>query len=375
MKLIFSTIIILHGAIHLLGFLKAFEISYLPQFSCNFSKLSGMFWLLATILLFISGIGFIKKENWWSWLAIVAVVISTVLIITVWKDAKFGMIANLIILIVAVVSMQTDRFNNKTETEVAQILEHTKTINITKVSEAEISGLPEPVKRWLEVSGVVGKEKIHAVWLKQKAKMKMKPEQENWNDATAEQYFTVQNPAFVWKVKMKISPFIKIAGRDKFINGKGEMQIKMFSLLNIVNEKGTKMDEGTLQRYLGEIVWFPSAALSPFITWEAIDSHSAKATIDYKGTKGAGTFHFNENGDFIRYSALRYKGNEPDAERVEWVIDVKEHAVMNGIKIPVKMTATWKLDEGDWTWLDLEITDIRYNSTFRQTPLLKQQRG
>ncbi|WP_372649818.1 DUF6544 family protein [Draconibacterium sp.] len=76
--------------------------------------------------------------------------------------------------------------------------------------------LPEPIKRWLEVSGVVGKEIIYTVWLKQKAKMKMKPGQEKWNDATAEQYFTIQNPAFVRKVKMNLSPFIKITGRDKF---------------------------------------------------------------------------------------------------------------------------------------------------------------
>jgi hypothetical protein len=34
---------------------------------------------------------------------------------------------------------------------------------------------------------------------------------------------------------------------------------------------------------------------------------------------------------------------------------------MNGVKIPVKLTATWKLDEGDWTWLKLEITEIKYN--------------
>ena len=280
---------------------------------------------------------------------------------TVWKDAKYGLILNLIILIVSVVSIVTVRFNNKVETEITQILAHTKTINKTTVGEQEISDLPEPVKRWLEVSGVVGKEKIHSVWLKQTAKMKMKPEQGNWNDATAEQYFTVQNPAFVWKVKMNMPPFLKITGRDKFVDGKGEMQIKMFSTISIVNEKGSKMNEGTLQRYLGEIVWFPSAALSPFITWEAIDSNSAKATMDYKGTKGFGIFHFNENGDFIRYNALRFKGNKVDAERYEWVIDVREHAVMNGIKIPVKMTATWKLDESDWTWLDLEVTDIKYN--------------
>jgi len=361
MKYIFSIIVFIHGAIHLMGFVKGFKLGEIQNLSSDISKISAIFWLVSFALFAMSAIGFLLDKNFWLFFTVLAVVISSVLIISTWSDSKFGMIANLLILIVAVFSFTNLRFSNKVETEIAQILAHTKTINETTVSEQEISDLPEPVKRWLEVSGVVGKEKINSVWLKQKAKMKMKPEQENWNDATAEQYFTVQNPAFIWKVKMKMLPFIKIAGRDKFVDGKGEMQIKMFSLLNIVNEKGSKMDEGTLQRYLGEMVWFPSAALSPFITWEAIDNRSAKAKMDYQGTKGSGTFHFNENGDFIRYSALRFKGNEVDAERYEWVIDVREHAVKNGIKIPVKMTATWKLDEGDWTWLDLEITEITYN--------------
>ncbi len=127
-------------------------------------------------------------------------------------------------------------------------------------------------------------------------------------------------------------PFIKIAERDKFIDGEGEMQIKMFSTINIVNTKETKIDEGTLQRFLGEKVWFPSAAFSPYIGWDAIDDLSAKATIQYKGTLGSGTF-YNKQGDFVKYSALRYKCNEPDALRYEWLINVSEHAIMNGVKI------------------------------------------
>ncbi len=361
MKYLFSIIIFLHGAIHLLGFLKAFEITNLPQLTGNITKVSGLFWLFAAILLFISGFGFIKKESWWNWLVIVSSIISIVLIITVWNDAKYGIIANLIFLIVAYFSLSQVIFNKKVSKEIAQIIEHSESFKTTKITTGQFSELPIPVANWLKASGIVGKEEVNTVWLSQKAKIKMNPEQEKWNDATAEQYFTVQKPAFIWKIKMKMLSFIKIAGRDKFIDGKGEMQIKMFSAINVVNEKGSKMDEGTLQRFLGEIVWFPTAALSPFITWEEIDSSSAKATMNYKGTKGSGTFHFNEKGNFIRYSALRFKGNEVDAKRYQWVIDVKEQAVMNGVKIPIKMTATWKLDEEDWTWLEMEIADIKYN--------------
>lgn len=361
MRLLFSTLIFLHGAIHLLGFVKAYNIAQLPGLMENISKMSGFFWLVATLLLLSAGIAFLSKESWWSWLAIVSVIISIVLIISIWSDAKYGIIANVVILIGALFSIFSTEFQHKTDAEISQILQHAKTSKISKVNRNEISDLPEPVQRWLEVSGVVGKEIIYSVWLKQKAKMKMKPKQENWNDAEAEQYFVTEKPAFVWKVNMKVPPFIKITGRDKFIDGKGEMQIKMFSAINIVNEKGRKMDEGTLQRYLGEIVWFPSAALNPYINWEAVDSFSAKATMSYMGTTGSGTFHFNKNGDFVRYSTFRYKNNSPDAKRYEWIIDVADYAVKQGIKIPVKMTATWKLDEGDWTWLDLEVTDIKYN--------------
>jgi len=92
----------------------------------------------------------------------------------------------------------------------------------------------------------------------------------------------------------------------------------------------------------------------------------AKATITYKGTSGSGTFYFNSEGDFIKFSAMRYMGNDSDAKRHEWVLLVDEHKSFEGIKVPSKMTATWKLDSKDWTWIKLEITDIKYNENASQ---------
>lgn len=266
-----------------------------------------------------------------------------------------------IIILIAICWISHSLFNRKILNEISEIRGESDSCATSKVTLEELSELPQPVSNWLKSSGVVNNEKINFVWLRQEAKMKMNPEQQTWNHITAEQWFSIEAPAFIWEVKMDILPFLKIVGRDKFFEGKGEMLIKIFSLFNVVNEKGVKMDEGTLQRFLGEIVWFPTAALSPYITWEEIDSLTAKATMDYKGTKGSGTFHFNKKGDFIRYSALRYKGNEPNAKRYKWEINVSEYEVMNGVRIPVKMTATWKLDKGDWTWLDLEVKEIKYN--------------
>ncbi len=128
-----------------------------------------------------------------------------------------------------------------------------------------LGALPYPVQLWLTNCGTVGKEKIYAVWLKQKGFMRTKPEQHKWIEANAEQYFTVNKPAFIWKVNMDIMPMLPVTGRDKFVDGKGQMKIKLFSLFNIANDSGEKIDEGALQRYLAEICWFPSAALSSYI--------------------------------------------------------------------------------------------------------------
>ena len=44
-----------------------------------------------------------------------------------------------------------------------------------------------------------------------------------------------------------------------------------------------------------------------------------------------------------------------------WIINAIDHKTINGIKIPAKLEVSWRLEEGVWTWLKLEITDIRYN--------------
>jgi hypothetical protein len=270
-------------------------------------------------------------------------------------------IAGLLILVVAMSAYGHWRFNRLIRNETEAIQSRVKTGDLPAISEAELAALPEPVKKWLIVSGAVGGERIVSVTAEQQALMKMKPDQENWLAAQAFQLTTVDPPAFIWTVEMKMNPVIGIRGRDKFVNGKGEMLIKMNGLFNIVRERGEKLDEGTVQRYLGELVWVPSLALSPTIEWETRDEFSARATMSYKGTSGSGTFHFNELGDFIRFSAWRYQGNEPDSERFEWVITVDEYRAFDGIRVPSRMKATWRLEEGDWTWLDLEITSLKYN--------------
>jgi hypothetical protein len=100
MKFLFFNMVVLHGIVNLQGFMKAFKLISTdePVSDLGRSKLNGLLWVLASILyvgvaIFI----FIKKDSWWLYAAI-ALLISQYLIFCNWEEARYGTIANLIIL-------------------------------------------------------------------------------------------------------------------------------------------------------------------------------------------------------------------------------------------------------------------------------------
>ncbi len=361
MKIVFLIIVFIHGLIHLLGFVKGYGLKEVKELTLPISKPMGLVWLTATALFLMYGILYSANSEYAWLIGLISVLMSQILIITFWKDARFGTIPNIVILIVSIISFGFHSFQKLVHQETNHILSQNKALDEKVITENAIKGLPEPVKNWLRHSGAIGKPYMSVGKVMQKAEIKMKPDQNNWMSATAIQYTTIDNPAFIWTVDVKMNSFLNFQGRDKFENGKGEMLIKLNSLFNVVNEKGAKMDESTAQRYLGEMVWFTSLALGPYISWKPINDTTASATLTYKGAKGSGTFYFNSKGDVTKYSALRYKGNDVDAKREEWVMSINDYKTFENIKVPAIMTATWKLNEGDWTWLKLEVLDIKYN--------------
>jgi hypothetical protein len=82
--------------------------------------------------------------------------------------------------------------------------------------------------------------------------------------------------------------------------------------------------------------------------------------MEYKGTKGSGVFHFDKDGTFKKFVAMRYQDSNA-AKPTEWTVIATKTEERNGIKIPVECKASWELETGKWTWLKLKITDIQYN--------------
>jgi len=232
----------------------------------------------------------------------------------------------------------------------------------TVITEADIAGLPEPVRRNLQFTRIIGKQKIITVRLKQQGMLKLKPDRK-WLPLAARQYFTTDPPGFVWQAKIKMNPLLWVSGQDRYSRGKGNMKMKLWSLIKFSDVSGPKLDQGTLLRFLSEIIWFPTAYISDYLTWEPVSADSAKVTMEYSGVTASALLDYDNEGRLTRFVADRYMGGNDDATLEKWTVVPREYREINGLMIPVKGDVTWNLSGGDFTWLKIEVSDINYNIT------------
>ncbi|HWR44292.1 MAG TPA: DUF6544 family protein [Sporomusa sp.] len=106
--------------------------------------------------------------------------------------------------------------------------------------EEDISTLPEPVQRYFRHCGYIGKAKMtKAKFVWDNVNFKMRPNKP-WIKIKYEQYNFVLEPArlaYIYSTMFGVIPF---EGRDKYLNGQGNMLGKLLKKVTVFNEPGLK---------------------------------------------------------------------------------------------------------------------------------------
>ncbi len=99
MSFVFIVTCIIHGLIHLFGFVNAFRLAKMEDMASNLSKFEGLLWLISTLAFLSCALLFIFDIPEWSILTLGSIALSQVLIFRNWGDSKFGTLANLVLLL------------------------------------------------------------------------------------------------------------------------------------------------------------------------------------------------------------------------------------------------------------------------------------
>jgi hypothetical protein len=228
------------------------------------------------------------------------------------------------------------------------------------VTEDMLGGLPEPVQRYLRYTGVVGKPLAGMVYLRQQGRVRLAGQR--WIPLQAQEWFSVRPPGFVWDATMRVAGIPVGRARDMYQGGQGRMLVKVASLVTVADAEGEEMDQGSMMRYLSEVMWFPSAFLEDNISFQAIDAASARVTLSDHGKAATATLFFDSAGRLTNFVARRYAIAGKSRELRTWSVPVTGYGEFEGLRLPVRVKAVWQLAEGDREDIDVTLTDLHYDT-------------
>ena len=145
--------------------------------------------------------------------------------------------------------------NRTLRNEARELLQQARPVPPGLITEAHLLALP--VQRNLRYSQVIGREPIRTARLKQRGKFRQSARLP-WMKLDAEEYYSVNPPGFVWVGTLRTAGLPFVRARDRYRDGKGNMQITLATVLTIADPMGAAMDQASMTRYLNEMMWFPA---------------------------------------------------------------------------------------------------------------------
>lgn len=223
-----------------------------------------------------------------------------------------------------------------------------------------LKALPEPVRRHLDYAIPPGFPAIRTVRLRHGGYFRTKQDG-NWLPIVGEEYFTVGQPGFVWVGQVRMLPLVWMVARDRLLAGRGSMLVRLCSMFTVVKGSGREIDQGSLMRWLAEVVWFPYGFVGEGIGWEAIDSHSARATLIGANPPVSAVFETDAEGRFVRITGQRYfDDGRAKPVMTRWVGICRNYREFAGLQIPASVEVKWVREEGEFSYARFEVTGVEY---------------
>lgn len=222
-----------------------------------------------------------------------------------------------------------------------------------KFKPSQLNGLPVPVQRYFNHVLKLGQRSVDHIRLTHGGQFKMGLDK-GWMNIEGEQYFTTTQPGFIWKGKTWM-----FTAFDSYINDSGRLVAWVLSCIKVADGKGDNFNEGELQRWLAESVWFPTNLLpSKWLAWSATDEHTAQLHFRYKNVSFSFTVLFNGIGEIVQMETQRFM---TETQRETWICQFSDYQNKAGIIIPVRGEVSWRLEKGDVSYANFKVKTIAYD--------------
>ncbi|MBI3790013.1 MAG: hypothetical protein HY275_03950 [Gemmatimonadetes bacterium] len=365
MRILFSLVLLLHGAIHLMGATKGLGLAPVASLAQPIGRGMGVLWLAAAVLLMTSAVSVLAMPRWWWAIALAGVLLSQALIIGTWSDAKWGTVVNLFALVPIVIATADQRpssLRRRYERDAALLLAADATAApLPVVTEADLASLPAPVARYLARAGVVGRARVRNVALTFDADMRGGPD-EPWMTSTARQVEFFHPPARLFFMQASRSG-VPFDVYHRYVGDAATFQVRVAGLVPMVDLAGPEMTRSETVTLFNDIVLLaPAAMLEVPIAWTAVDDTTARGRFTNAGHTVEATLTFNAAGDVVNFTSPdRSREDHGRMVPLPWDTPVSRWATFDGVRLAADAEARF-LERGQWwAYGRFRLTSARFN--------------
>ena len=228
----------------------------------------------------------------------------------------------------------------------------------------ELDGLPPPVQTYLRTVLTPGQPMITGAHLHQTGTFNMSDASPRWIPFTADQRVVTRRPGFDWEARMTMMPGVAVRVHDAYVDGRGVLHAALLAILPLVSQRDTpEVAAGELMRFLAEAAWYPTVLLpSQGVRWEALDEHSARATLVDGKVSTSLVFQFGDDGliQSVRsMSRPRMVGGR--SIPTPWLARWSDWQRLNGVRVPMRGEVEWLVPGGPLPYWRGRVTGITYD--------------
>ncbi len=363
MRIAVSIVLVLHGIISVMGFAKAFSLAALPQLLLPISKPMGVLWLASAALLVASGVGLLAQSSWCWIVALAGAALSQCAIIRAWSDARFGTLANILALLVALyAAFAWGPFGMHAEFERRSARALATAAPGAMVTEADLAPLPALVQRYLRYVGAVG-QRVPSVFRARFIGRMRGSASAPWMSFEAEQR-TVLRPATRLFFMRATRSGVPIDALHVYDTAAAQMRVKVLGVALMVNASGEQCSRSETVTLFNDLsIMAPAALIDPAIQWRARDDRSVDATFTNGPYAIRATLFFDAAGALVNFvsddrPALAADNHSFIAQ--QWSTPIRAYRAQAGLRLASRGEVRYRAASGDYAYIEFSDLQVSY---------------
>jgi hypothetical protein len=225
----------------------------------------------------------------------------------------------------------------------------------------DLTGLPAPVRRYVQRSGAIGRPRPQNMRFAFDADMYRGPGQAPMH-ATSIQHTFFDRPARLFLMKARMFG-LPVRALHVYRQEQATFTVRVASLVNMVDLRGAEISAAETVTVLNDLcLMAPGALVDPRLAWAPVDDRTAAVTFTNGPHRVAATLAFNDRDELVDFwSDDRPESSSGRFVPSRWSTPVDEYRDVGGLHLIHRGRAVYARPDGPFTYGSFTLRSIEYD--------------